>query len=547
MRKIMIIAARDMAYDARYIRENSADNWYVLNNQDLTLSDFLSSLHDSFALPSSRLHTLKICRNLQWTPGKIRYANEKGVIQEPASIIDLLKLLRIAGKHWLDFSGADNALFAEIMQQLVYLEYPLESLVIGRGGHKGRGEELAGILAELTIALGAFAARLEDFPATPMRENTLFLLSVFMEYLARAQWHKFKLGLAASKKSGKSTLLNALLGQSVAPANMETASPNTIRYKKGAGPQYRLIYESVARNFPTAAELRKYLAREFHKAQKDKASGFALPDMEIEFPKYGLLAPGWQILDTPGPDAAGARHDASAHNALKDSDAAIFLIDYSKSLTGGEINYLAWLDKTRKNKISVYALNKLDLAWGEPDAKSWIKSVDLIRQRLRQSYSGFAECVIFPVSARLYDDCKLIERDSKLDILRDYPHDLMAGLRRLRAARVLGEDEKTLVGRMTLTLERLADLGAPKQSLASLMKLSGVENLAAFINGCFFSQLQLDASWRALGSTEKDQDLLFRQAERWIMNEGSGLTEELQAMLAHIRRCYDNLRQFLYG
>lgn len=490
MRKIMLLKGQNNVDATSYLSANAVtDPWLVLMNPDLSLHEYLTTLHEDYGLNNSVLSRMKICRYLTWEKGSVSFKQLQIKQRFPADIVELLKLLRESGHPEVIIENDDKILFAELVQQLIYLNFPLKRVYVGlRSERQDRGY-VRQLFADAAMHAVNVQICLESLPQCPDAASLHESMEICRALLSGKFHGPLKLAIAASKKSGKSTLLNCILGLDIAPNSAEIATPNTCEYINSEGQQFRLyINEENVQVFDSAAMLKEKIESEFLKAQRNKNAGFSMLDMKVEYPGKNRLPNGWNLLDTPGPDTAGTYHRKSAEQAMLECDAAIFIIDYSKYLTENEYSYLEWIKSifAQKGHFSnlAFVLNKMDLAIQDKGAKSWVKSIDFIRCRLKSLDPNYAECIIFPISALNYANlltlqdaadkepliAKLLDNDTRwnknigweIDDLEDLDEVVITAL-----ARLLGEVShiKHIMGLKDPTTEEIKNLSGFNQFL----------------------------------------------------------------------------------
>ena len=140
-----------------------------------------------------------------------------------------------------------------------------------------------------------------------------------------------------TKKAGKSSLINAILGAEYSPSSSELPTPNKITYAWGKD-NLCVEYEGNTHNFNASNELQEYLATEFRKANKEKSA--ALKPMQVYIPSFPRALREFTVVDTPGPNLAASKnkaHEEIAMAALKEMQHAVFVMNYSAHLTDDEI------------------------------------------------------------------------------------------------------------------------------------------------------------------------------------------------------------------
>lgn len=453
MNNLVILKAENFEDDKQEIESQiKSDPWFVLDNRDLTLDEYLTNLHEQYELKNKDLTRLKICRNITWGQDNITVIDVYDVEKRPTDMIDLLKEFP-DGTRGADIpedkplasiiiENNERKLLANIAQQFIYLAYPLAEIDIRRRKEFRDAESVRRLMQNIdslaqtadeainNISMIAIPSDREN--SKEMEECKQKALDSYMniqEKISRAREIEMKVAVAASKKTGKSVIVNCMLGQELAPTSLEMATPNSCVYRKSPDDNYHLVWDKASPlykansekfrdgTYRTSEELYKAINAEFKAAQKDKDNKFLIPDMTIEYVSNGNNFESYTIHDTPGPDAAGTDHKESAKKAMKECDASIFAIDYGKYLTEDEKKYLDDVKSifAEKNKFHtlLFDINKLDMALQDSSAQSRVKSIDFIRNRLIDIDSQYEDCIIFASSALDYFNTITLEKSAK--------------------------------------------------------------------------------------------------------------------------------------
>lgn len=386
----------------------------------MKLCTYIDLLHDDFELKNSMLYRLRICREIKWGQNVVTLATDKGEkLYNPECMGELLKQITPGQKYHLIIENDERALLANIIQQLIYIDYPITEIDAKlRCEYKdaAKTELFMKHIEELCEKANRAIDSLKELPIPSEADNSVELYETraealtayeqIREQIKKAKDVEMKLAVAASKKTGKSVIANCMFGMELAPTSLELATPNSCIYRRSQDSRFHLTYKDKTEDYDCAEQVYKRVQGEFKAAQEMTEDKYGIPDMDIEYVSNGNNFESYTIYDTPGPDAAGTKHEESAKKAIEECDVAIFAIDYSKYLTDTEVAYLKKVkdifEEKHKFHTLVFVINKMDLALKDKGTKSRIKSIDFIRNRLREIDSRYGECVIFATSAQDY-------------------------------------------------------------------------------------------------------------------------------------------------
>lgn len=426
------VNGENISADIELIREKLAENAGIvfLYVGEGAIHDYIYALYNGGkGLDNEALYKFKLC-----------YANKR---------LDITFLSRTADA-WTDGADMDSmksliqALDGEtpcriivntdsreelsfIVQQLIFIQYPLETVDIllrqeERDADKVRRfqqrvDDLVEQCAASIANLEELARRVEsEAPASPSKEDRLTDIQSALDSCKKIQKNleksrnlELKLAVAASKKTGKSVIVNCFIGEEVAPTDVQLATPNNCIYQKSPDDKYTLRMEGdgATQSFSSREAIREAIEERFRAAQNDKDHGFALPDMRIGYRSEGNNFSSYTIYDTAGPDAAGTNHEKVALRAMNKCDVAVFAIDYQKYLTDSEEKYLNQIKGIFKSQQKfhslLFALNKIDVRYNDPrSSKSIVGAVDFIRTRLGALAEEYRDCIIFPTCSLEY-------------------------------------------------------------------------------------------------------------------------------------------------
>lgn len=437
MENIIGLSGIDGKKDKDCIESNSDNQGiFILMNQKEKLDVYLGAMHEDMGLTNKDLSRLKICRQFIFSKEEENVVSvvfggeDQGQKQYVNSMLELLKVLDPTKKSMITIENDDRALLAEIMQQLVYIEYNISNFEIRlanevRDANKTEifMKNIDEILRQIHIAGENIRQMQVDEKLTETVEKVGEFFKEIETQAEKAKKIEMKIAVAASKKTGKSVIANSMFGMELAPTSLEMATPNTCIYKKSKNNKFSVTIGDQKKEFDQKDEICKYIDSKFREAQNDASHRFAIEDMIIEYPTNRNNFESYTIYDTPGPDAAGTDHHKSTDKAVKECDVIIFAIDFSKYLTNSEEKFLSDVKKIFEEKgkfhTLIFCINKIDLMFQDKEPVSKIKKIEFIRNRLQAIDEKYKDCVLFGTSALNYfNTLEIEEKEDQYEVLR---------------------------------------------------------------------------------------------------------------------------------
>jgi GTPase Era involved in 16S rRNA processing len=236
------------------------------------------------------------------------------------------------------------------------------------------------------------AARLVSAEQTVSARHTEWL----DELQKRLREGHFHLAVLGQFKRGKSSFINALIGEAILPTAIVplTALPTFVRW--GAERTAEVFFEDdrppVSRRTQNpediAALIGQYVAEE---ANPRNQQGVARVEVHHPAP---ILRQGLVLIDTPGVGSTFRHNTEATLNFLPQCDAALFVISADPPITEVEVAFLKQVAATMRKII--FVLNKADLlAEGELQ-----QALQFLNRTLHEAIPSHGAPVIFPVSSR---------------------------------------------------------------------------------------------------------------------------------------------------
>jgi len=172
------------------------------------------------------------------------------------------------------------------------------------------------------------------------------------ELAARVSEGRFYVACVGQFKRGKSTLINALIGEPILPVGFipVTAVPTVIRY--GEQRKARLKDRNLVWHEIPVSEVKRYVSEE-HNSENSKG----VTGVEVFVPSQ-LLSTGMCLVDTPGLGSVFAGNTAATRDFIPHIDAVLVVLGADPPLAGDE---LATVEVVARNvQELIVVLNKAD-------------------------------------------------------------------------------------------------------------------------------------------------------------------------------------------
>ncbi len=216
------------------------------------------------------------------------------------------------------------------------------------------------------------------------------------ELRARLVDERLQIAVLGQFKRGKSTFLNALLGQPVLPTGVVpiTAIPTFLRWASDYSIEVGYSDGRMPERLPSAeparisAELFRLVTEEGNPKNRERVAR-----VEVFLPSP-ILEDGIVLIDTPGIGSTLRHNTDAALEVLPQCDAAFFVLSADPPVTAAELDYLAAVRPHVARLFFIF--NKIDYL-AESDRAA---AVDFLRRSLREQVPAEAEVPIFSLSAR---------------------------------------------------------------------------------------------------------------------------------------------------
>ncbi len=338
-----------------------------------------------------------------------------------------------------------------------------EAPALGHREHEARydrtDQQLLPLLAHGERLLGALDGAAPDKNA----------ISTLKDRLEHARFHLAVLG---QFKRGKSTLLNALLGEPILPSAIVPVTSVPTFLSWGPSPNVRVVFQDgrTEELMPEGASGMAHLLKRYVTEDGNPKNRLGVAQVDVWHPAP-ILRRGVVLIDTPGIGSTFVHNTDATLAFISQCDAALFMVSADPPITQAEVEFLG---AVRANVARLFfVLNKVDYLM-EQDRQA---AVDFLKRVLREQAGMDRDLPIFPISARQGLEARLrgdeaLWRTSGLGALDEHLSRFLAEdkIQTLQAA-VAGKAVAAISdGLMRLRLQRQA-LTLPLSDLDERLKL----------------------------------------------------------------------------
>ncbi len=191
---------------------------------------------------------------------------------------------------------------------------------------------------------------------------------------ARVEQGRFYVACVGQFKRGKSTLINALVGQTVLPAGVVPVTSVVTMLRHGATPAARVRFETGHWQEILLSELAGYVSE----AQNpENRKGVLAAEVFLPHP---LLSSGLSLVDTPGLGSVFEANTAATRSFIPHIDAALVVLGADPPISGEELALVG--EVSRSVRRFLFVLNKSDRLTREERQEARIFAEELLEKKL---------------------------------------------------------------------------------------------------------------------------------------------------------------------
>ena len=471
------------------LKEFEEEVVFILN-ENILIFKFIENLSSN----GVTLNRLKIVNEINFNFKvllKDKYSGE--IIAEVESLSEALENIDTSesDRYMLILStdDKDRHFISEIIQQFIYIDLHIDVMLEKEEKDRNAVAAFKGYFNEIKTSLKAARKRIFDASAKDLHQSMNYkfirIIDEIESMVLEAEDRDLTVAVMATKKSGKSVIVNSFLGNDYAPTSFELPTPNSIIYKCNNDDKIVLSYRNGYKEFPNVDLLRNYVEGIYKNAEFDIKRGQPVEDMYIHYRNENQNLNTFTLIDTPGPNLAGSNHKEIAYKWIEVADVIIFVIDYSKYLTNDEENYLRDIktvfDKYNKSHSFIVIVNKIDLLYASGEKNSVVRFLDFLKFKLKElGYNGF---VIFAASALQYFSAAKVPKLKGCEHLYEEASDRLIRELRKCKSNYIGRKEMSLIRILEDYLRDLEDYqGIIDADLNTILEKSGITRVMNYTN-----------------------------------------------------------------
>jgi small GTP-binding protein len=213
--------------------------------------------------------------------------------------------------------------------------------------------------------------------------------------------NRFNLAVVGQFKRGKSTFINAVLGEKIVPTAVVPLTSIVTVIKYGPRLKVTVYFLDGSKKEITVKELDKYATERGNPGNEKNVK-----EIVIEYPSE-FLKKGVTLIDTPGVGSVYRHNTDVTYEFLPKLDAAIFLFTIDSPVAQNEYEFLK---DVRDHAVKIFfVLNKIDYAEEEDVKEALDFAAGVLKEKL-----GYEEIKIFPVSAKMALEARETHDEEKL-------------------------------------------------------------------------------------------------------------------------------------
>lgn len=258
-------------------------------------------------------------------------------------------------------------------------------------------EKSKSIKSELIQTMTSMASHQQSWKLPPIPDSFDYARTLMEQ-------NDFNLVVCGEVKNGKSSLLNAIIGQEILPVGVKETTCQIFRISHSETESFSLFFTDGGRTSIKKEELKRYGSQtEIDRRGEPLLAGRMLQWIEVNVP-LAFLPKGVHLVDTPGLGATYAAHTAITNRFVQEADAVIFVSDCTRELTLDQLDFIGQL--LQKTEHILVLLTKID----QQNEEYWQALKKRNETLLNDRFKREKPWIVFPVSSQLLLDASNVTR-----------------------------------------------------------------------------------------------------------------------------------------
>ena len=212
-------------------------------------------------------------------------------------------------------------------------------------------------------------------------------------YRQKLRENSYKVLVVGEAKRGKSTFVNALIGQDILPTDVDVATSQVFNIRPSKREAYRLRYEDGSEREILKEDLSLYGSQTGVGAGYLPAPDQIIRWIEMDVP-VRFLPKGVSILDTPGLGSFYAGHAQITYRFVPEADAVIFVLESGQPVVDEDLKFIEQILTVTSNIFFVQT--KID----QYNKEYWQSIQNRNQEILKERFKGrLADTRVWPVSS----------------------------------------------------------------------------------------------------------------------------------------------------
>lgn len=184
-------------------------------------------------------------------------------------------------------------------------------------------------------------------------------------------------------KKGKSSLLNAIVGQDILPVANQVATSQVFRISNSDTESFELVFSDGSRKSISKEQLPEYgsqVEANLYGSHEDEFKGKVLDYIQVNAP-VEFLPQGVSLIDTPGLGAVYKSHESITQNYVRKASAVLFVFDPERPLVELEQEFIKKVLEVTPHIM--FVMTKIDMY----KASEWSAQLERTKESLAKLFA----------------------------------------------------------------------------------------------------------------------------------------------------------------